>query len=243
MKNAQDYDYVTENESSTPAPEPDITMLKQAQARLSSFRPLKFWAWKIIMEAQGKPTFFLYRMDMRKMKEPEHFFIALKAMIKMFKLNQDHEYKRHPELFDHAGYRATSHDELCYETSRLGLSGGISAAQATRMLSVFEKAGFIDRRAPFNAGTKTRRLWIRLRADNILKAIERVSRIKKPRGKEAISFVEKFNAGIKASPVNETFEVTLAAYPNPSQSDMDVTGLNNLASYGEFPAGSENINN
>jgi hypothetical protein len=133
----------------------------------------------IIAYKLGKPLKLGADDDQRSAKVDQTVVQGLKAIAKMFRLNENQRYAHYAGLFDIQGWRSTTWEEL----GRIGCGRArrspFSRAQVRSILNVLAKTGFIDRKNVFNAGTNQRRLFIRFRADRILQAIDEVIELRK----------------------------------------------------------------
>jgi hypothetical protein len=138
------------------------------KAKLSQYAEL------IIAYKLGKPLSLDADDDQRSTKINQTIVQGLKAIAKMFQLNENQRYARHASQFDIHGWRSTTWEELGRIGSGRARRSPFSRAQIRSILRVLEKTGFIDRRNVFNAGINQRRLFIRFRPDKILQAIDEV---------------------------------------------------------------------
>ena len=150
-----------------------IATLYHNKAKLGQFAEV------VIAYKLGKPISLGTDDDQRSAKINQTVVQGLKAIAKMFRLNDNQRYAQHADRFDIQGWRSTTWEELgrigCGRTRR----SPFSRAQVRNILNVLKKTGFIDRKNVFNAGKNQRRLFIRFRADRILQAIDEVIGLRK----------------------------------------------------------------
>ena len=140
---------------------------------------LSQYAELIIAYKLGKPLSLDADDDQRSTKINQTIVQGLKAIAKMFQLNENQRYAKHASEFDIHGWRSTTWEELGRIGSGRARRSPFSRAQIRSILSVLEQTGFIDRRNVFNAGINQRRLFIRFRPDKILQAIDEVIELRR----------------------------------------------------------------
>lgn len=154
-----------------------VLTLRQKQIELQNFHDLSVWLPKICRHVLGKPLKVKASDDRRKTLVPPIYTCALKAVIKLFHVDDKLEPKYRAGRFDEFGFRDTCWAELQAIDAKYRTEGVMSRWQMNTFLKAFEKVGILERRTVYSTDTGKRKLSIRLRPDRISAMIYEVSQM------------------------------------------------------------------